>query len=669
MPVLTTLALAVINAGAQHLPPELTFPRVNEYGEGEAGAAADSGVAGPRDVYFSTDQTVFDRSYTGINNFVYSHAFDDIFVEQSLWYELRRDRLANTRHYLNASGSLAYPLARYPWLTPGLDWTPVAQYSGDRGGHNALSTIDIGPTAGFSVGGVPVNLRAGLSGRRVDSLAGPFTVGDNRSSVGAYGAFQAGSWDEPLPFAPIYFYADGLGRQIENSGMASLTSSALGAMQIGERDSLFVYGDVSLFNGREGYLEGSADSRAAHLTETPWRVERNANATVGLKGAQRYMVVPSLYYSVGENTLEFLNDSRRRDERTVRQTLSGAVSTDSTAGLYYSGMIAFEWREHDKLFRQKLPAALTPDNISDLEVNLWDYSSFEPRTIHRIAFRVSESFKLKYDLSLTRVLTEYPNFYFNGQDTVTNKDDNDRRTQAQRLALEYRSDTVFRAELFGEWIDYDLVFLKQAKSSSNRTDNTQRVGIILEWAPSDGLQITEALSAEAKTGTFHFPAYHQKALQRPRYSRAVNSSLSAAWQVTPLAGLSGKWNIKFSDYGFWYGREYMQEVLEENPEARTDYYAITSKSVYYTADAAVRLTPGETVLEAGNAITVARDRNYSGGDYILINEDGYSLKPYINAAVKIGSRVELSAYLSRTFVIGNDALGYWDLRLQAEGAF
>ncbi|MDR0331523.1 MAG: hypothetical protein LBH93_07445, partial [Chitinispirillales bacterium] len=565
---------------------------------------------------------------------------------------------------------------RYAWITPGLDWAPIVQHSSGRSGNNALTTIDIGPTAAFSAKGVPVTLRAGVSGRRVDSLAAALRFGDNRQSVGAYGSFEAGSEEELLPFAPFYFYADGLGRQIENSSMTSITSSALGALQVGERDSLFVYGALSFFNGREGYLESSADSRAALFTETPWRVERNVSATAGYKAAQLYMFFPSAYYSVSENTLEFLNDARKRDEKTLRQIVSGALSTDSAAGLYYSGTLSFEWRGHDKLFGKTLPDIVTPEYIDSLpnlidslNVNLWDYSSFDPRTTHRFAVRLPLSLRLKYDFGLSRFLTEYPNFYVNGKDTVTNKDDSDRRTRQQRLALEYKNDSSFRAEAYGELIDYDLVFLKQAKSSSNRTDNTQKVGLTIEWSPIGELLITEAISAEAKKGTFHFPAFHQKALQRPRYSRAINSSLSTVWQSTPLVGFSGKWDIKLSDYGFWYGREYMLDTLSASSKARVDYYAIASKSVYYTVDMAINFRPWGVILEAGNAFTSARDRNYSDGMYILANEFGYSIKPYFNAAVSWNERIEFSAHLSRTFVAGNDALGYWDVRLQAEGAF
>jgi len=669
---LTITAITAQTASAQHLPEELTFPRHIETDTSDAadtGAETDSAQS-PQVLTYSIDQTLFDKSYTGINKAVYEQTFGPISLEQSLWYELRRDKLRNTRHYLNASGSLTYPLAAHSWITPGLDWSPIAQYSSDRGGVNALSTIDIGPTAGFSPWGVPVSLRAGISGRRVDSLAGAFTAGRSRSSVGAYGAFRVGSQEEQLPFAPVYFFTDAIGRQIENSSMASLTSSALGALRVGERDSVFIYGDLSLFNGREGYLEGSADSRAALFTETPWRVERNATATIGYKAAQRYMIIPSAYYSAGENTLEFLNDTRKRDEKTIRQTLSGAVSTDSTAGLYYSGALTFEWRGHDKLFRRgEMPFVSTSENLDSLEINLWDYASFDPRTTHSLVLKLPKSFRLKYDFGLSRFLTEYPNYYVNGRDTVTNKDDSDRRTTTHRLALEYKNDSTFRAEVFGELVDYDLVFLKQAKSSSNRTDNTQKAGLTVEWSPANEFLITEAISAEAKKGGFHFPEFHQKALQRPRYSRAVNSSLTAVWQTTPLIGFNGAWSIKFSDYGFWYGREYMEENLAADSNTRADYYAITSKSVYYTVDAALRFSPGETVIEAGSAITVARDRNYSEGNYILANENGYSVKPYVNAAVKIGEWVEISAHLSRTFVIGNDALGYWDFRLQAEGGF
>jgi hypothetical protein len=681
--MLVSLALAASAAEARHvLPEELAFPPVAEEareddgddgeeeeggGEGEGGAdfAFDPGAG----LHFSVNHTLFDRSYTGVNNFLYRRDFGAASVEQGLWYELRRDRNHNTRHYADASGSLKYPLENYGWITPGLDWVPVAQYSSDRGGDNALATIDIGPTADLNVFGIPAAVRAGISGRRVDSLAGAFAVGEYRSSVGAYGAFTVGSREEPLPFAPVYFFADAVGRQIESSSMAALTSSAVGALRIGERDSAFVYGGASLLDGREGYLEGSADSRAAHFVETPWRAERNVSAAVGYKGAQKFIVFPSAYYSVRENALEFPDDARKRDEKTVRQTLSGAISTDSAAGLYYMGTLGFEWRAHDKLFGKTMARVSTPENIDSLEINLWDYSAFDPRATHRVAFRLPLSLGLRYDYSLSRSLTEYPNYYVNGRDTVANKDDSDRRTSSRKLALEYKNDSTFRAEVFGELIKYDLVFLRQAKSSSNRTDNTQKVGFLMEWAPANELLVTETVLAEAKKGEFHFPEFRQRALQRPRYSRAAGSAASAVWQATALFGLSGDWSVKFSDYGFWYGREYMAEALANDSGARADYYAITSKSVYYTADMAVRMMPREAVIEAGCAITGARDRNYESGNYILVTENGLSVKPYLNAAYEWDGRVTVSAHLSHTFVAGGGAPGYWDFKLKAEGRF
>jgi len=660
----------VTAGGAPHFPDELTFPRINEE-EADSSDITENIDDSSHTVNISIDQILFDKSYSGINKAVYAKTFDNTSVEQEVWYELRRDKLLNTRHYLNVSGSLSKQLAnpRYDWITPGLDWSPVVQYSSDRAGNNALMTVDVGPTATFKPLGVDAVLRAGISGRRVDSLAGTFSVGEQRSSVGAYGAFSVGSEEELLPFAPVYFYADGIGRQIENSSMTSITSNALGALRIGENDSLVMYGAVTHFNGREGYLEGSADSRAAQFTETPWRVERNLTATAGYKAAQRYMFFPSIYYSVSENRLEFLNDPRKRDEKTLRQTLSGALSTDSAAGLYYSGMISFEWRDHDKLFGKELPTQSTAENIDSLEVNLWDYFAFDPRTVHSVAVRMPWSTRLKYDFGVSRFLTEYPNYYVRGKDTVTNQDDSDRRSIQHRLALEYKNDSTFTAEIYGEITGYDLVFLKQEKSGSNRTDDGHKVGLVVEWSPSNELLITEATSAEAKRGNFQFPAFHKQALQRPRYSRAVNSALSATWQATALVGFVGQWSIKLSDYGFWYGREYMEDVLAADPGARVDYYAITSKSVYYTVDLSANFRPWEAVITAGNAFTCARDRNYSAGNYILANENGYSIKPYLNASVSIGGRVELDARLSRTFVVGDDALGYWDFRLQAAGGF
>jgi len=657
--------LLTMPASAQHFPEELTFPRTTEEDDDENGE--------PGILNFSTDQNLLDESFTSANNILYAPVFGPVSLEQSVWYELRRDKQDNTRHYLNISGSLQRTLANHAWFTPGLDWTPAAQYSSDRGGDNALTTLDIGPTAALNAWGVPVLLRGGMSGRRVDSLAARFRLADNRSNIGAYGAFRVGSPDTLLPFAPVYFYTDALGRSIESSAMASLSSSALGALRVLEQDSVFLYGNFSLFNGREGYLEESADSRAMYFASTPWRIERGVEFTAGYKAARRYIFDPSIYYTVSENRLEFPDDARKRDELTLSQTLSGAVSTDSAAGVYYSGTLAFTWRNHDKLFGREMASTATSGNLDSLDINLWDYRAFDPRTTHRLTVKLPLALRLKYDFSLSRFLTEYPNFYINvnGRDTVTNRDDSDRRTLAHRLALEYKNDSTRRAELFGEFTGYDLVFLRSAKSSSNRTDNSQKIGLNVDYSPINELLISEAIYAEAKRGAFRFPEFHQGALQRPRYSRAVNSSLSSVWQATGMFGLSCKWNVKYSDYGYWYGREYMAEILAEDSAAKADYYAVTSNSVYNMLDFSVRLNVGEAMLEAGGAFTSVRDREYNSesGNYIISNENGFSTKPYFSAALKLGDWAEISAHISHTFVIGDRALGYWDFKLQAEGGF
>ena len=648
----------VVFAAARQLPEELTWPREAE--------ERDSSV-----LRFSSDQFMFDKSFTSTNNLLYRTNVGPVYVEQGAWYELNHDKLSNTRHYLNTSGSFSRELTTRSWITPGFDWTPVTQYSTDRNSNNALTTIDIGPTLGLNLNGIPLNLRAGMLGRRADSLSSWKKIDKSRNNVGAYGSFKAGSEEELLPFAPVYFYAHGTGRQIENSAMASLTGSSLGALRVGEQDSVFIYGGTSLFNGREGYLEESADSRAMLFANTPWRIEQNVAFSAGFKAAQRHIFNPSTFYSFTDNKLKFPDDSRKRDESTVSQALGGALFTDTTAPIYYSGSLSFEWQDHNKLFGKEISSAATADNIDSLEVKLWDYSAFNPATAHLFTVRLPGSLKLKYGITLNRFLTEYPNFYINvkEKDTVTNKDDSDRRTQQQRLALEFNNDSTFKTEIYGELIDYTIVFLRRARSSANRTDKTQRAGFLVEWSPVNELLVSEAVTAEAKKGDFYFPAFHQEAHQRPRFSRTLSSSSTALWQFTSYTGLKGEWSIKYSDYGFWYGKEYMEDALTENKDAKTDFYAVTSKSIYYTIDIAVQLRLNQSMWEIGNVFTDARDKNFSEGSYVTANYSGYTVKPYFNALAKLGGNVNLAAMLSHTFVKDPNTSGYWDLRLQMEGRF
>lgn len=651
--VLWIVFFLALSSKAGHLPEELTWPR----------PAPDDDTSR---LQVNTEQALFDKTFTSMDNLLYRPVYGPYRIEQELWYELRRDRLRNYRHYVNASGSVHRTLSSVPWLKPGLDWTPVTQIYKWNEGVNALMTLDAGPSVLFDLKGIPLGVRAGLSGRRVDSLWS-WREGEHRSSVGAYTSFKFGALDSVNPYAPLYFYSEGVARSIESSAMASVRGSALGAFSIGPKDSVFFYGYASVFNGKEGYLEESADSRSSHFSSTPWRIEHNVNAVAGFRGRKRLVFHPTFYYAWSGNQLAFPTDDRKRDERTVRQTLSAAAHTDSAANLSYQGSISFDWREHDKLFKAEFPERSTPNNLDSLKLNLWDHASFSPRTDHQLTFRLPLSTKLRYDLSLYRVLMEYPNFFMSNGVMVVNADDNDRLTKTHRLALAYEGDRMISGELYGEITDYTLVYLKSAKSSSNRTDREQKIGLLLEWDPDARLSFSESVLAEAKKGEFHFVEFHQEPVDRPRYSRALSSDFSASWMFLPGMQLKGSWSVKYSDYGFWYGREYMETTLAQDSTAAVDYYAITSKSVYYTLDMSLLLQRNLLSAELGNAFTDTYDRFFQSGNYIVTNDKGYTTKPYCNFNLLISKNLNLSSHLSYTFVVGQSASGYWDLRMQVEG--
>ncbi|MFW6244762.1 MAG: hypothetical protein ACOC36_02635 [Fibrobacterota bacterium] len=639
---------------AGHLPEELTWPRQ---------IPPDSDTSRLR---VNTEQTLFDKTFTSTDNLVYRPVYGPYRVEQELWYELRRDRLSNYRHYVNASGSIHRTLSSVPWFKPGLDWTPVSQiYRWDKG-MNTLATLDAGPSVLFDLKGMPLGVRAGLSGRRVDSLWS-WREGEHRSSVGAYTSFKFGALDSILPFAPLYFYSEGVARSIENSAMASVRGSALGYFTIGPQDSVFVYGDASMFNGKEGYLEESADSRSSHFSSTPWRIEHDINVITGFRGRKRLVFHPSFYYAWSANQLAFPNDDRMRDERTVRQTLSAAAHTDSAANLSYQGSISFDWREHDKLFKADFPERSNQHNLDSLKFNLWDHTSFSPRTNHQLTFRLPLFTKLRYDLSLYRILMEYPNFFMNNGEKVVNVDDNDRLTRSHRLALAYQGDGVVSGELYGEITEYTLAYLKGAKSSSNRTDREQKIGLLLEWNPDEKLFFSESVLAEAKKGEFHFVNFHQDPVDRPRYSRALSSDFSGAWLISPNMQLKGSWSVKYSDDGFWYGRDYMDTAIARDSSVEYDYYAIASKSIYYIIDLNFQLRHRNIIAELGNVFTDTYDRSFESGAYIVKNDKGYTTKPYLNLNLDVSESLALSSHLSYSFVVGQGALGYWDFRLQVEG--
>ncbi|MFP4680853.1 MAG: hypothetical protein ACLFQB_10270 [Chitinispirillaceae bacterium] len=642
----------VLSSRAGHLPQELVWPR----------------QTAPEDtcrLRVNSEQSLFDKTFTSTDNLVYRPVSGPYEIEQGLWYELRRDRLRNHRHYVNASGEVYRSLSSLPWIKPGFDWIPVTQVYKWNKGVNTLMTLDAGPSVIFDLKGIPLNVRAGLSGRRIDSLAS-WRNGDHRSSVGAYGSFRLGAFNSVLPFAPLYFQLEGVGRSIENSAMASISGSALSAFTIGPQDSVFVYGDASLFNGKEGYLEESADSRSSYFSRTPWRIEQNLNFTAGFKGRKRLLFYPSLYYSWEKKQRVFPTDDRKRDEKTARHTLSASASTDTAANLSYRGTLSFDWREHDKLFKRVLPEKANESNVDSLKLNLWDHVGFSPRTNHRLQLRLPYSASLIYDLTLYRVLTEYPNFFIDEGKKVTNIDDNDRLTKTHRVTLAYGGGQV-SGELFGEMTEYTLVYLRRAKSSSNRTDQEQKVGLALEWTPNEKVYLSESVLAEAKKGEFHFSDLHQESVERPPYSRALSSDLTGALLLLPELQIKGSWSIKYSDYGFWYGRDYMDAALAQDSTSRVDYYAITSKSIYYTVDLGILFQHKALSAEVGNAFTDTYDRFFQSGNYIVTNDKGYTTKPYCDLNYIISENLNISSHVSYTFVVGRSASGYWDFRMQVEG--
>ncbi|MFP4015182.1 MAG: hypothetical protein ACLFVQ_13930, partial [Chitinispirillaceae bacterium] len=206
-----------------------------------------------------------------------------------------------------------------------------------------------------------------------------------------------------------------------------------------------------------------------------------------------------------------------------------------------------------------------------------------------------------------------------------------------------------------------------AKSSSNRTDREQKIGLLLEWNPDEKLFFSESVLAEAKKGEFHFVNFYQDPVDRPRYSRALSSDFSGAWLISPNMQLKGSWSVKYSDDGFWYGRDYMDTAIARDSSIEYDYYAIASKSIYYIIDLNFQLRHRNIIAELGNVFTDTYDRSFESGAYIVKNDKGYTTKPYLNLNLDVSESLVLSSHLSYSFVVGQGALGYWDFRLQVEG--
>ncbi len=642
---LVLICLSLLCGTPESWPLELSVPN--------SGPSPD----GPSLLYFSSEKSC-EKAFRSTDYFLWTPVTkEDLDFEQSFYYEVYKDRYDISRQYIDMSGSIEKTV-RKDALNLGVDWTPAMNAFRGRAAGGLLLTTDIGPNARVEYRGVPLYIRSGISAQsRADTLyTGSPLFSETINDPGFYGTFQLGDYKNPFMDYPVYIEGRGFVRSIDGTGMAVLTGSALTALELGSGDSvLFFYGDT-LFNGKEGYIGESAEG--VSLINTPWKIERNTRFTAGLRMEERMALSSAFWYSLGRNALKYPSDNRMWDGSVRRSSIGTQVHTDTAMNFGASVHFGIEWREYERRRSAANTDALDKSIMTDYNPNL-NVSAF-------IAFPFK--IKTRYDYNVSRTLTEYPQI--NKENTLTN--DRDRLTSSHRLTFTAGQWSRFDAEIYGESTHYTLQYLQSHQSSRNRSDEGQRVGLLVSIKPLPVLELKEYAAAEAKRSDYHFREFYtEPQFTPPWYSRALSSATTVRWQLSERYNFKVGWDKRYSDYGHWYGQEYMVEELRVDSTLRTDYYAIVGKSMLHSIDMSVNYEKERFNAQLGTkAIEIHDkiwDRVYGTG------KKGVIVEPYMETAAMIKDTFGIMLHLSNTLVIGQTGFlgesGVWDFKIMITGGF
>ncbi len=587
---------------------------------------------------------------------------------QKAQYELIRHY--ETKQFLDLGGSYARTRFLGREITFGLDWAPwlkLRQASGSYGGFQG--TIDVGPMMKGRFWDIPVGLRAGFSAtgwnENISVDLREIQYADFHGAAGFYGGLRLGEpgW-RPFEEIPLYGSLSAFGRSLEQAGLAVVLGSAFYGEGVPSGDSLFVYIADSLGDGRVSLLSEAAEDKTK-LTDTPWRIENALHLSTALKGASRLFFIPSLIYALDQRILTYPDEPERLDDRkNTVNTLTILAETDPDLVVRYHAGLQFQLEDEDKLFRAEFPAVVERDSLDasmldSLRVNNEDYRGTAALMEHSLTIPFRNGMALMYEYRISRNSFMYPNetpvAYWGGapDSSMYNDRDIDRQRQTHNLHAVLLETDSWQGAVRGQYSREVKNYIRASRSGNNRTDRTYLVVASLSSRREERFQLSEMLTAEAKTSEWMYPSVHQGPgeSQAPDYSRKFASSLKGHIRFSDQWMVKGRWYEAYWDEGRWYGAEYFVDTAEiDTVPEHLDYYAIERKSTEYTVGLSVRYNPRpDLALELGSTLQDIFHREYHDSTYETFhNQNGYLLKPYIEFAWRSARRWNVSVRIERT---------------------
>ncbi|MDG5815053.1 hypothetical protein QA601_08190 [Chitinispirillales bacterium ANBcel5] len=629
----------LLSVEAQNWPSELTIPESN-YSDQE------------QPQFYINSEIFYEQSFRSRDYLLWNNSSGPFSIKQSINHEQYIQGNRQKRRFMDISGS-ATRVTGVEGLKVGLGWSPVINTNirEQSGGHEVIK--DIGPLLKYDYRGIPAVVKFGVSGRsHLDTLMVSREAISSRlrNHWGVYGSFDIGDYSRPIPGYPVYAHVSGFGRSVNKEGMALFSGALLAVQEIETGDSLiFYYGDT-FFNGKLGYLGESDDG--VSLVNTPWKMERNYRISAGVKGKERGVFSPALYYSFSKLENDYPSSDKYWVDYSATHKLGTEIVTDTSKVLSGTTSFSIRWREWDR-----------KQGGSDNTNLRLDYN---PAFQFSTRFRLPLSFVTSYSYSVSRILTEPADL--KTQSETVGGNNLDRLFVNHNLSLSSGNFSGLHFELYWDFNAYTLHNLKSHNSSQNRTDRGQRLGLKLNYDLAHNIALSEHLIAEARVSEYHFPVWRQEPEDRPGYSRVFSSATEAWWMFHPSFGLNALWEKSYNDDGYWYGREYMIEELEMDSTLRTDFYAVENKSIRNAFDLTFMFRGEKIEARAGGRIVGIHDINWNK-EYKTGNR-GLIFEPYAGGMFQVGF-VDLEFYVRHISVFRERGSfgksGIWDLRLYLTG--
>jgi hypothetical protein len=552
----------------------------------------------------------------------------------------------------------------------GLEWSPTAHLNlrDQAGGY--LSIVDLGPVIQWRVDSVPLMLRGGISGAgwndSLSSTIGQTLKNGDSTAIGVYGGFAIGDSSARILGLPLYLNAQGLGRSIEQDGIAVLLGSALFAHKLKSGDSIFAYYGDSLSNGKEAYLSTSSSGGSQGYLSSPWRIARSLQAAAGIKGAERFNLQPAFYYSYTDKSVQYpSNDSIPSDVRDQLQTFSFMLSSDSAAHLIYRGGLRLTMGNEVWLFDQDFSRfqsrsySWNHQDTIDATAKMQDHQIYIAAADQYLGLKLSRDWILEYKLSAFRDSKTYQPFAGD-----TNHNTNDRITINNHLDLALGGTGAWTGSIYGEYATYTVNYLDAQQSGQNSIQTGYRCGLEVKFQPSDRLQLNERMGADAEITDWMWEQVHINPTDLPPYQRTASSNFSWKWDCSRRVELTGRWTETYADNGVWVGSQFISPGKADS--MRTNYYGINFKSLDNAVESGVALIRAWGRAEVGCKVQDNFNMQIEDTAAKYNVTPAKIIEPYIDVRVQY-HRVSLIGKVVRMINIGStDA---WNINIVGQAAW